>query len=385
MPVFPYSCCFFFFFLLCLCHFCSSLKTCPACGQIEIPYPLSTSPNCGDPHYPLRCDFYSQKLYFDALNGSSYRVLRIMAPFQRLVIQPSPWLSASCVTQDMPVSEGIWLNQSLPFNITSSNTVFLLNCSPRLLVSPLNCTPSSLCHRYLESSGHVDSKRAAQCTSGVDPCCTFIAGGMPSAYKIRLHSSGCRAFRSILHLDIEKPANEWEEGLEIQWVPPPEPVCKTQMDCSGASKCSPTSVQGILRCLCNKGYHWDHVHGTCSKNKGKTAASLSIKVSSGVISFFIVAAILAAIGNAIDFSRDEDDVNLAIFVSQRAKTGALMEIVDQHLLDKEEASSDILASVKLFLDLALACLREKKEDRPAMKDVVQQLHYIIQVLNQEVC
>lgn len=625
MPAFPYSFCFFFF-LVCLCRFCFSLKTCPPCGQIEIPYPLSTNPNCGNPLYPLRCDLYSHKLYFDALNGSSYLVLRIMAPFQRLVVQPSPWLPASCVTQDMPVSEGLWLNQSLPFNITSSNTVFLLNCSPRLLVSPLNCTPSSLCHRYLESSGHVDSKRAAQCASGVDPCCTFIAGGMPSAYKIRLHSSGCKAFRSILHLDVEKPANKWEEGLEIQWVPPPEPVCKTQIDCSGASKCSPTGVEGILRCLCNKGYHWDHVHGTCSRNKGKTAASLGVKVSSGVICFFFVAAILAAIAvrrsarysnrtkltkerenmikchggksarifhlkemkkatngfsrhrilgsggfgevykgelqdgtvvavksakvgniksteqvlnevgilsqvnhknlvrllgccvdsdqplmiyeyipngtlhdhlhgkfstfldwktrlkialqtaealaylhssaytpiyhrdvkssnilldgdlnakvadfglsrlaspglshvstcaqgtlgyldpeyyrnyqltdksdvysygvvllelltsqNAIDFSRDQDDVNLAIFVSQRAKTGAIMEILDHHLLEKEEASDDILASVKLFLDLALACLREKKGDRPAMKDAVQQLHYIIQVLNQEMC
>lgn len=548
-----------------------------------------------------------------------------MSPFQRLVVQPSPWLPSKCVTQDMQVSEGLRLNQSLPFNVTSSNTIFLLNCSPRLLVSPLNCTPSSLCHRYLASSGHVDSKRAAQCASDVDPCCTFVAGGMPSAYKIRLHSSGCRAFRSILHLDIEKPANEWEEGLEIQWLPPLEPVCKTQQDCSGASKCSAAGVEGLFRCLCNKGYHWNHVLGTCSRNKVNTAASLSFKVPAGVISFFLVAATVAAITvrrssrfsnraklakarenmlksnggksarifnlkevkkatngfskqrvlgiggfgevykgelqdgtivavksakvgnikstqqvlnevgilsqvnhknlvkilgccvdseqplmiyeyipngtlhdhlhgkfptflewktrlkialqtaealaylhssaytpiyhrdvkssnilldeelntkvadfglsrlalpglshvstcaqgtlgyldpeyyrnyqltdksdvysygvvmlelltsqNAIDFSRDEDDVNLAIFVSQRAGSGAIMEIMDHRLLEKE-GSGDILASVKLFLNLALACLRQKKGDRPAMKDVVQELQYIIQVVNQEVC
>lgn len=549
-----------------------------------------------------------------------------MAPIQRLVVQPSPWLPAKCVTQDMQVSEGLWLNQSRPFNITSSNTIFLLNCSPRLLVSPLNCTPSSLCHRYLESSGHVDSKQAAQCASGVNPCCTFIAGGLPSAYKIRLHSSGCKAFRSVLHLDIEKPANEWEEGLEIQWLPPPEPICKTQLDCSGASKCSAVGFDGLFRCLCNKGYHWNHILGTCSRNKVKTRASLSLKVSTGVISFFLVAALVAAVTvrrsskisnraklvkaredmlksnggksarifnlkevkkatngfsrqrvlgsggfgevykgelqdgtvvavksakvgnikstqqvlnevgilsqvnhknlvklfgccvdseqplmiyeyipngtlhghlqgkfstfldwktrlkiasqtaealaylhssaytpiyhrdvkssnilldcelnakvadfglsrlaqpglshvstcaqgtlgyldpeyyrnyqltdksdvysygvvmlelltsqNAIDFSRDQDDVNLAMYVSQRARNGAIMEIVDHRLLDRED-SGNVLASVKLFLELALACVRENKGDRPAMKDVVQELQFLIQVVNdQEAC
>ena len=95
-----------------------------------------------------------------------------------------------------------------------------LNCSPRLLISPLNCTHSSLCHRYLDSSGQVDTKITLQCASNIDPCCTFVAGGMPSAYMIRLHNSVCRTFRSIIHLDPEKPAVQWEEGLEIQWTPP---------------------------------------------------------------------------------------------------------------------------------------------------------------------
>lgn len=273
-----------------------SQKICPRCGSIEVPYPLSTHPNCGDPGYSLRCDSHSQKLYFDALNGSSYLVTGIMASFRRMVVQPSPWLpGGKCVTQDMPVSEGLWLNQTLPFNITSSNTIFLFNCSPRLLVSPLNCTPTSLCHHYLENSGHVEATRALQCASGLDPCCTFIAGGMPSAYKIRLHSSGCKAFRSILHLDPEKPAYEWEEGLEIQWSSPPEPVCRSQPDCSGASKCLPAGANGLSRCLCNQGYNWDSVLGTCLRKKQNARASVTLKVSIGMTSFFIVALATAAI------------------------------------------------------------------------------------------
>lgn len=593
---------------------------------MQVPYPLSTSPKCGDSNYALSCDIHSQKLYLDAMNGSSYLVLRIMASSQRLVVQPSPWLAGTCVTQDMVVSEGIRLNQSLPFNITSSNTVFLFNCSPRLLVSPLNCTPSSLCHKFLESSGRVDRQKAAQCASELDPCCTFVAGGMPSAYRIRLHSSGCKAFRSILHLDPEKPANGWEEGLEIQWAPPSEPFCKTQTDCTGASKCSPSATNGLFRrCLCDNGYKWDHVLGTCLRMKRNNKTGLTLKVSIGLISFFALSVALAAItvrkflkpsnkairlakaredllksshggkqarifhlkevkkatngfskdrilgsggfgevykgelqdgtvvavkaakvGNiksteqvlnelgilsqvnhknlvrllgycveaeqplmiydyisngtlfdhlqgkcstfltwetrlrialqtaealaylhsaaytpiyhrdvkstnillddefnakvsdfglsrlalpglshvstcaqgtlgyldpeyfrnyqltdksdvysfgvvllelltsnkAIDFSREADDVNLAIYVSQRAANGAIIEVMDQRLIG-EEPSENILASAKVFLELAFACLREKKIARPSMNDVVHQLEGIIQIVSQE--
>lgn len=295
MSTIPLFLCSHIFFLLFLSLGCSSQKTCPNCGSIQVPYPLSTNPNCGDPDYSLSCDPGSQKIYFDSLNGSSYLVLGIMAASQRMVVQPSAWLPDRCVTQDMLVSEGLWLNQSLPFKVTSSNTIFLFNCSPRLFVSPLNCTPSSLCHRYLESSKQVDRKRALQCASALDPCCTFVAGGMPSAYKIRLHSSGCRAFRSILHLDPEKPADQWEAGLEIQWAPPPEPACKTQVDCSGASTCLPAGINGRLRCLCNKGHLWDHGLGTCLRKKKNTKAGLSLKVSIGVISFLSLAVAITAI------------------------------------------------------------------------------------------
>ncbi|KAM1208858.1 hypothetical protein ACFX2J_014468 [Malus domestica] len=623
MPGFLCSC---FFILFCIYHCCSSQKTCPDCGSMKVPYPLSTSPDCGDPDYSLHCDPSTKKLYVHALNGSYYLVLQIMAPYQRMVVQPSPWLPGKCVTQDLVVSEGLWLNQSLPFNITSSNTIFLFNCSPRLLVSPLNCTSSSLCHRYLESSGHIDTNRALQCENRLNLCCTFVAGGMPSAYKIRLHSSGCKAFRSILHLDINKPASQWEEGLEIQWASALEPICRTQLDCSSASKCSPTGSSGVSRCLCNREYYWDHLDGTCSKKKRNTKAGLTLKVSIGVISFFVVAAVTAIVtvkrsckfseqkkltkaredmlksnsdgksarmfhlkdvkkatngfskdrvlgsggfgevykgeledgtlvavksakvGNvksteqvlnevgilsqvnhknlvrllgycveaeqplmlyeyisngtlsdhlhgkfstfldwktrlrialqtaealtylhsaahtpiyhrdvkstnilldsdlnakvadfglsrlacpglshistcaqgtlgyldpeyyrnyqltdksdvysygvvllelltsqkAIDFSRDHDDVNLAIYVSVRANNGVAMEVVDRRLLSEEEPSGNIVASVKLFLELGLSCLKEKKGDRPAMKDVVQELHCIIQVLDQQV-
>ncbi|KAL4605710.1 hypothetical protein ACB092_09G049700 [Castanea dentata] len=212
-------------------------------------------PNCGDPDYSLRCDPHSNKVYFDALSGSSYLALNITASSQRMVVQPLAWLPDRCVTQDM------------------------------LVISPLNCSPSSLCRHYLNSSGQVDTKITVQCANDIDPCCTFVAGGMPSAYMIRLHNLGCRTFRSIIHLDPEKPAVQWEEGLEIQWTPPPEPRL-------------PSGLNGRLHCLCNKGCHWDHGFGTCLRKKRNTKASLSLKVSMGVISFFSLAAAMTAIAAA---------------------------------------------------------------------------------------
>ncbi|KAI6670801.1 hypothetical protein NL676_005686 [Syzygium grande] len=249
---------------------------------MSIPYPLSTDPACGDPGYSLRCDPGSQKLYFNALNGSSYLVNRIIASSQRMVVQPSPWIGNSCVTRDVLVGEGLWLNQSLPLQHNFVEYDLFIDCSPRLLVSPLNCTSSSLCH-------------PAQCAGSLDPCCTFVAGGMPSAYKIRLHSSGCQAFRSILHLDPHKPPNQWEEGLEVQWAPPPEPLCRSQLDCSRNSKCSRVAPDGPLRCLCNKGYFRDRTLGTCSRTKKHAYSTLSIKISTSVICFLCLTTVAATI------------------------------------------------------------------------------------------
>ncbi|KAF5767724.1 putative protein kinase RLK-Pelle-WAK-LRK10L-1 family [Helianthus annuus] len=283
-----------FFFLLCFFSYSCSQKICPKCGLLNVPYPLSTNPDCGDTDYTLRCDTHSKKLYLDALNKSSYPVVKINSKTQKLVIQTPPWVPNTCITQDYAVSEGLWLNQTLPFNISSSNTVFIFNCSPRLFVSPLNCTPSSLCHRYLEEG--VDPTRALQCASSTNPCCTFIAGGLPSAYKIRLHASGCRAFRSIVDLDKEKPASLWEEGVEIQWAPPPEPLCKTQLQCQGSSTCQPIYQKGgISRCLCNKHYNWDHVLGVCLKNRSSSKSGLTIKISIGVLVFSLFVTVTAAV------------------------------------------------------------------------------------------
>jgi serine/threonine protein kinase len=104
---------------------------------------------------------------------------------------------------------------------------------------------------------------------------------------------------------------------------------------------------------------------------------------SDVYSYGVVLLELLTSQKAIDFSRDQDDVNLAIYVSQAAKNGAIMEVVDQRLTGTEP-SSNVLNSVQLFSELAFACLREKKADRPSMREVVQQLERMVKIELEEI-
>jgi serine/threonine protein kinase len=105
---------------------------------------------------------------------------------------------------------------------------------------------------------------------------------------------------------------------------------------------------------------------------------------SDVYSYGVVLLELLTSQKAIDFSRDQDDVNLVIHVSQYANNGAIMQVVDQRLLlSVEPLSSKLITSIKLFWELAHDCLREKKVERPTMRDIVERLLCIIRIEDQE--
>ncbi|XP_057476521.1 wall-associated receptor kinase-like 20 [Actinidia eriantha] len=235
-----------------------SVTRCPDCGTTQVPYPLSTGPNCGDQSYKIQCN--AGALKFDTLNNT-YPITAITPETQRFVIQPASFLPNACVTADLPTL-GIRLNASLPFTITSSNTIMYLNCTPRLLNSPLNCSAASVCHSYVNGTGE-----AAAC--GREPiCCTFRAGWSTNLYRIRIRNSGCRAYRSFVNLDPQLPVSRWPRpGMEIKWVSPLEPVCGAPADCDSNSMCgSDPAGNGLRRCYCNSGLRWDPVGGLCAEN-----------------------------------------------------------------------------------------------------------------------
>ncbi|CAH9097574.1 unnamed protein product [Cuscuta europaea] len=196
--------------------------TCPNCGSTPVPLPLSTAANCGDQLYKIRCK--NSELFFDTLNNT-YRISSITPKSQRLTIEPAPFLPNStntsspgttCVTEDIS-TVGIQLNSSLPFNITSSNTVLLLNCTDRLFHSPLDCSNSSgLCHTYIDASR--DSGSPAGACAGAPICCNFRTGGSTTAYRIRIREAGCSAYRVFVNLNESLPVRQWPNpALELEW------------------------------------------------------------------------------------------------------------------------------------------------------------------------
>ncbi|RAL36958.1 hypothetical protein DM860_003880 [Cuscuta australis] len=269
-----------------------SARRCADCGSTPVPYPLSTGPDCGDQLYKIRCNG-GGGLVFDTLNNT-YGITSIIPKSQRLTIEPAPFLRDTCVTEDISTG-GILLNSSLPFNITSSNTILYLNCTDALLGSPLNCSSNSACHVYI--NGSLAAGDGVGACANAPLCCSLRAGGSSTADKIRVRMTGCRAYRAFVNLDESLPVGRWPKpALELEWASPPEPLCGSQLDCDSGSTCRLDGNSGrpVSRCFCDSGSHWDPILGSCARNVckygcGNDKTGLIAGLSSGLGVAFLAA------------------------------------------------------------------------------------------------
>ncbi|KAL7239542.1 hypothetical protein ACSBR2_005437 [Camellia fascicularis] len=105
------------------------------------------------------------------------------------------------------------IDENSPFNISTHNTVMLLNCSENILLSPLNCSSNSLCRQFeervVEGSG---------CRNTL--CCTFLKDASMTSHRIRVRVGGCTAYTSVVDIKPGDPAEWWNFGVELQWLPP---------------------------------------------------------------------------------------------------------------------------------------------------------------------
>ncbi|KAL3732249.1 hypothetical protein ACJRO7_028994 [Eucalyptus globulus] len=355
----------------------SAATRCPDCGSNPVPYPLSTSPTCGDQSYKVQCDA-GGTLLFDTLNNS-YPITSVDPENQRLVVQPASLLANTCVTSDL-VHQGVQLNSSLPFNVTSSNTILFLNCTSTLLNSPLNCSSASLCHTYVNGTAG-----AAACGAAAI-CCTFRAGGSTTSYSIRVRDAGCRAYTSFVNLDPSEPVNLWPKpGMEIQWVLPPEPVCGAQSDCDGNATCrADPAGGGVSRCFCQPGLTWDPTQGVCVES---LTSGIGVALLGAIVALLLYRR-HRRIQEARErltrehFNRATDDVNLAVYVQRMVEEERIMDVVDPML--KEQASTANVETMKALGFLAVGCLEERRQNRPSMKEVAEEIEYIMSVATAEV-
>lgn len=96
---------------------------------------------------------------------------------------------------------------------------------------------------------------------------------------------------------------------------------------------------------------------------------------SDVYSFGVVLLELLTGKKAIDFSREVECVSLATYMRKTSKKHLLIEAIDPLL--KERATKLELETMKTIGNLAIACLDDNRHNRPSMKEISEELEYMI--------
>ncbi|KAJ3685630.1 hypothetical protein LUZ61_014794 [Rhynchospora tenuis] len=268
-------------------------KTCPSCGSTPVPFPLSTDGKCGDHSYKIRCCGNTSRLFLDGINNS-YPITSIDSSNMLLTVNTSFIERESCISSDLN-SMGFQLNDSLPFSVTANNTIMLFNCTPQVLLAPINCSSNSPCYRVPHK----------WCQS-LPLCCTYGAGGSSTSHSIRgLGMGNCAAYRSFINLDLTQPVDTWfsKSGVELRWAPPREPICETQEDCEEGAKANCTvdssSVGGsetVKRCFCVRPLVWNPIIGMCEHTGCKGGIGCKQPLIAGLASGLAAALVLCTIG-----------------------------------------------------------------------------------------
>lgn len=188
----------------------SPLSACSNCGDFGVPYPLSTNDDCGDKRYKLYCN--NDSLEFLSRTGTYYKILKIDPSANKLVIKPPIILKNTCYSSDL-TGGGLQLDESSPFNISTLNTVMLLNCSHNILQSPLNCSSNSICRQFEEKV-----EEGSGCMGTL--CCHFLKDSAMNSHKIRLKVGSCTAYTSLVDFKPNESFKTWNYGIELQWLPP---------------------------------------------------------------------------------------------------------------------------------------------------------------------
>lgn len=98
---------------------------------------------------------------------------------------------------------------------------------------------------------------------------------------------------------------------------------------------------------------------------------------SDVYSFGVVLLEMLTSKKAIDFNREDEDVNLVVYMKKIMEDDRLIDVIDPVI--KDSGSKLELEMMKALGSLAAACLNDKRQNRPSMKEVADEIEYIISI------
>ncbi|KAI3705106.1 hypothetical protein L1987_75338 [Smallanthus sonchifolius] len=144
------------------------------------------------------------------------------------------------------------------------------------------------------------------------------------------------------------------------WAPPPEPPCMKQAHCDSTSTCR-DAHDGTRRCFCKSAFRWDAATGQCVKDLKKARRKHTLLVAS-----------------TLDFGRPIEDVNLVAYIKRIVNEERLVDVIDPMI--KKHATWFDIDAMKAFGFLAMSCLEERRENRPSMKEISEEIAYIMGIV-----
>lgn len=132
----------------------------------------------------------------------------------------------------------------------------------------------------------------------------------------------------------------------------------------------------------NKSHIFTSAQGTLGYLDPEYYRNFQLTDKSDVYSFGVVLMELLTAQKAIDFNREEESVNLAMYGKRKMVEDKLMDVVDPLL--KEGASALELETMKSLGYLATACVDDQRQKRPSMKEVADDIEYMIKIVKGQV-
>lgn len=128
----------------------------------------------------------------------------------------------------------------------------------------------------------------------------------------------------------------------------------------------------------NKSHIFTSAQGTLGYLDPEYYLNFQLTDKSDVYSFGVVLLEILTAKKAIDFNREEENVNLVVYGKRMIKERRFVEIVDGRM--KEGATKMEMETMEGLGVLAVACLEEQRQKRPSMKEVADEIEYLINVV-----